>query len=101
MFTEQDGRCYLCGRQLPALRRNIVIDHDHDCCKLGPSGQSFSCSYCRRGLACQSCNTGIGRFGEDPQLMRLVANNLERAQVTTKALMMTRPEQGDLLGQEV
>jgi hypothetical protein len=33
--------------------------------------------------------------------MRLVANNLERAQVTTKALMMTRPEQGDLLGQEV
>jgi hypothetical protein len=101
MFRKQDGRCYLCERQLPADRSKIVIDHDHDCCKPGPSGQSFSCGYCRRGLACDSCNTGISRFGEDPQLLRLVADNLERSQATTKALMMTKPEQRDLLGRRV
>lgn len=75
----------------------IYIDHDHDCCK-PRDGHSFSCGYCRRGLACRSCNTGIALFGEDPQLLRLVADNLERAQVITKAVVRTKPEQGDLLG---
>lgn len=93
MFAEQDGRCYLCKRPLPADRQKIAIDHDHSC-TCGPRG---SCSYCRRGLACSNCNSGVGMFGDDPQLMRLAAANLERAQAITKALMITKPVQGELI----
>lgn len=74
MLRNQSGRCYLCERPLQGGRTDIHIDHDHHCC---PGRRS--CGKCIRGLACQTCNQGVGQFGDDPQLMRKVADNLEAA----------------------
>ena len=75
LWAAQDGRCYLCEDPLPEGGGNlVVVEHDHRCCP-----QNRSCSRCRRGLACQRCNTLIGLAGDDPKLLRRIAANLERA----------------------
>lgn len=75
MLDAQDSRCYLCTEPLnPDVARGIHVDHDHTCCR-----GSRSCGKCIRGLACHGCNTGIGAFGDDPERMRRVADNLEAA----------------------
>lgn len=76
---DQDGLCYLCGSPLPADRSKMAMDHDHRHCKAHQS-----CSICRRGLAHIGCNTAIGIFGDDPEVIRRVADNLERAQAAFK-----------------
>ena len=71
----QDGKCYLCEESLnPDAYCNIHLDHDHSCCPLGRS-----CEKCRRGLACQRCNTLIGLVKDDPDYLYRIANNLEIA----------------------
>lgn len=82
MFAAQDGCCYLCNEPLDQDRYKITIDHDHSCCR----GRK-SCGTCVRGLACRPCNTGIAHFGDDPDRMRRVADNLEMA---TRRLHETR-----------
>jgi hypothetical protein len=74
MFAAQEGLCYLCGEVLSAATNKIQVDHDHSCCR----GQR-SCGTCVRGLTCKHCNLGIGHFGDDPDRMRRVADNLEMA----------------------
>jgi len=91
LFEEQSGLCYLCQRPLPGDRKKIVIDHDHSHC-----GKQKSCGVCRRGLACGNCNTLIGLAAEDPQRLRVIADNLERQKEITRALIMAAPEQGTL-----
>lgn len=68
LLLGQSGRCYLCERPMGG---NIHVDHDHGCC---PGKRA--CGSCIRGLACQKCNQGVGQFGDDPDLMELVARNL-------------------------
>ena len=60
--------------QRPPQRVPDDVDHDHSCCP-----GSKTCGKCLRGLACQKCNQGIGQFGDDPDRMRRVADNLEAA----------------------
>lgn len=91
MLMEQSGLCYLCKRLLPDDRSKVFIDHDHRHC---PTGRS--CGVCRRGMAHSNCNTGIGLFSDDPALLRLAADNLERAQAITEALIMAGSAQGEL-----
>lgn len=51
MLIEQDGLCAVCYEK-PATS----VDHDHK------TGQV-------RGLLCRNCNTGLGMFGDNPELM--------------------------------
>jgi hypothetical protein len=75
MTAEQDGCCYLCGEPLDFEKKHgFTIDHDHSCCR----GQR-SCGTCVRGITCGKCNAGVGHFGDDPDRMRRVADNLEMA----------------------
>lgn len=75
MLDGQDGNCYLCTEPLdPEASRGVHIDHDHNCC---PGERS--CGRCIRGLSCHRCNTAIGAFEDDPDLMLRVAVNLEAA----------------------
>ena len=75
MALEQNGLCYLCGEPLNFDKpHGVNIDHDHACCR-----GKRSCGTCVRGLACHGCNSGIGAFGDDPERMRRVADNLEMA----------------------
>lgn len=86
ILVAQDGCCYLCGEPLDLEAKGngkFHIDHDHSCCR----GRK-SCGSCVRGLACKKCNTGIGMFGDDPERMRRVADNLEMA---TRRLRDHRP----------
>lgn len=73
LFSQQDGKCYLCADRLP-VESDICIDHDHACC----SGKK-SCGKCIRGLACRWCNQGLGQFRDDPERMRRAADALELA----------------------
>jgi hypothetical protein len=74
-WDAQDGKCYLCGDPLtPEVTRAVHLDHDHSCCRLGRS-----CAKCRRGLACRACNALIGHAKDDPDRLRRIADNLERA----------------------
>ena len=84
MLRRQSGRCYLCENPLQGGRTDIHIDHDHACC---PGRRS--CGNCIRGLACQKCNQGVGQFGDDPDLMRRVAYNLEMANASLRANQAT------------
>ncbi|SRR6266702_2924089 len=76
LWHSQDGRCYLCGETLSG---NVTMDHDHDCCP-----QNKSCAICRRGIAHNLCNAAIGFAGDDPALLRRMADALEAAQLSVK-----------------
>lgn len=69
MLVEQDGLCAICGRPpnpdgIRAASR-LHADHDHVTGKV-------------RALLCNSCNNGIGRFRDDPALLRAAAEYIER-----------------------
>ncbi len=78
MRIAQDGRCYLCHE--PLAETDMTIDHDHRCCRA-----KFSCTACRRGIACNRCNRLIGEVGDDPALLRRIADGLETAIAATDA----------------
>lgn len=88
----QGGICYLGDHPLPASSKAVHIDHDHGCCP-----QSHSCPSCRRGLACNTCNAGIGLFGDDPARLRMAADALERAQADVDRRRLTAPQQLTLI----
>lgn len=48
MLKDQGGLCKLCSEKPAAC-----VDHDHSTGRV-------------RGLLCQGCNTGLGRFKDDP-----------------------------------
>jgi len=53
MLEEQGGVCAICGNgQDAGYRQLLYVDHDHETGKV-------------RGLLCQRCNSGIGHFVED------------------------------------
>lgn len=49
MFSEQDGRCLICGKHQVELTKRLAVDHCHT------SGQV-------RGLLCSDCNGKLGWF---------------------------------------
>lgn len=91
IWAAQEGRCYLCGNDLPHDRKQIHIDHDHACC---PPGQS--CAFCRRGLTHTKCNNGIGLFDDDPDLMERVAAMLRIAKAQSQLRIAGKPVQDEL-----
>lgn len=56
--------CPICHKvTIPGLTSKVVLDHDH---KTGEI----------RGWICDSCNTGIGRFKDDPNIIETAKNYL-------------------------
>lgn len=55
-----DGRCALCK-----LKKELVIDHCHNTRKI-------------RGVLCQNCNHGLGKFMDNPDLMEEAAKYIRQ-----------------------
>lgn len=73
MLEAQDYRCPMC---LTALtRKNLAIDHDHACC---PSEKRSSCGRCVRGILCKKCNSAIGLFKDNTNVLRRAVAYLDR-----------------------
>lgn len=66
MLEEQDHACAICRQPETATDwktrqpKNLAVDHCHETKKV-------------RGLLCTRCNTSIGKFNHDPELMRRAA----------------------------
>lgn len=74
MFESQNGVCAICGQAETHLYRNkqigyLAIDHDHATGKI-------------RQLLCFNCNTGLGRFNDDSQLLLKAAQYVQRHSAT-------------------
>ena len=69
MYLNQDGRCALCGDELPTkYGRGTATDHDHGCCSQGGK----SCGECIRGIIHQQCNIFLGCIENNESLTQLV-----------------------------
>jgi len=87
MWDAQQGRCYLCERDMDP--DDAHVEHWHGCAAHGPKK---SCRHCRRGLAHQNCNLVVGHAADDPSLLRIIAGNLERANADIAARQAVMPQ---------
>jgi hypothetical protein len=71
-MIKQDYRCPICKMNLASFKRRPCIDHDHDCPKNHPKGES--CALCVRGLPCSLCNCKLNQRIQDKR------QNLTRAE---------------------
>jgi hypothetical protein len=65
MLNAQGGCCAICGTGEPGRRGNLhfCVDHDHI------TGKA-------RGLLCNNCNLGLGRFRDSPKFLEQAAGYL-------------------------
>jgi hypothetical protein len=70
LLAEQGYCCAICAGEFVETPN---VDHDHSCCP----DRKRSCGKCIRGLLCSNCNNGIGRFRDDPEILRKAADYLE------------------------
>jgi hypothetical protein len=66
-LVEQDYKCSICGKKhdVVVTKGTLVVDHNH------ATGDV-------RELLCHSCNMGLGKFKDDPELLKLAAEYIER-----------------------
>jgi len=62
----QGDRCAICGRHGAESYNGLHVDHCHGTGRV-------------RGLLCHFCNTAIGKFDDNPALLRRAADYLERS----------------------
>lgn len=80
LLDAQGGACAICRVATPTDIRTdrFHVDHDHRCC---PGKRS--CGNCNRGLLCHACNTALGNFHDDPDLLDRAASYLRATQKVT------------------
>ncbi len=64
MFKRQSGRCEIC-KSKPEKSRNLHIDHDKTTGKV-------------RGLLCTNCNTALGGYRENIQILKAVIRYIKK-----------------------
>lgn len=68
MLESQAGGCAICGATPEENGKRLCVDHDHETDEV-------------RGLLCNGCNVGLGRFLDNPALLRSAANYVEATQI--------------------
>jgi NAD(P)H-flavin reductase len=67
MIAERNGRCWVCGDPPKGRHvKRLAIDHCHKTNKV-------------RGLLCDPCNQGLGKFQDDPKRLLMAALYLQAA----------------------
>jgi hypothetical protein len=64
ILNEQNNQCAICKKSSTDLKYMLAVDHCHKTGKV-------------RGLLCSHCNTGLGQFKDDPNLLQLAINYLK------------------------
>lgn len=62
MVEAQGGVCAICGKPPPG-KFPLCVDHDHDTGRI-------------RGLLCNPCNSLMGRWGDDAEILMAAARYL-------------------------
>lgn len=80
LFEQQEGLCAVCSTLMCRCKtkcsKKAVVDHDHT--KAGRESV--------RGLVCDACNVGMGRFRDEPRLLRNAATYLDTPLQALKAV---------------
>ena len=66
MFENQEGCCDICGKHQSEESRALSVDHCHDTGAI-------------RGLLCNNCNSGIGKFSDNIEVLEKALNYLRRS----------------------
>lgn len=64
LLTKQNNRCEIC-KSLNSSKKHFHVDHCHKTGKV-------------RGLLCRKCNTGLGFFDDNPELLIKAAEYINR-----------------------
>ena len=67
LLEQQDGKCAICGIHESKVDRNLSVDHNHETGKV-------------RGLLCINCNSALGMFKDDYQIILKAVKYLKEAQ---------------------
>lgn len=65
MFIQQSGRCAICFKREDDSPQRLDLDHDHETGRV-------------RALLCRQCNTALGLFKEDIQVMLQAIRYIKR-----------------------
>ena len=71
MLEEQGNGCAICGTSPEKNGRRLDVDHCHTTGKI-------------RGLLCHSCNLGIGKFKDNPDLLAEELKYLYKSNVVSR-----------------
>jgi hypothetical protein len=77
LLLAQDGQCIICGESDPHGGRTFgfCVDHDH------ATGEI-------RGLLCNSCNSGLGMFRDNPRYLQRAIHYLQSYRHITAAILV-------------
>lgn len=64
LYKQQEGKCKICGAELPD-GEYLHVDHDKE------TGEV-------RGLLCRNCNLGLGNFKDNPKILEKAIEYLEK-----------------------
>lgn len=65
LLESQNFRCAICNRHKSEFAKPFVVDHDHKTMAV-------------RALLCPACNTAIGLFGDNPEILDRAADYLRK-----------------------
>lgn len=66
LFEEQNGVCKICGKTSKENGKRLCVDHCHITSKI-------------RGLLCDACNVGLGRFNDNLELLEKAVEYLKES----------------------
>ena len=65
LYDQQQGKCKICNMIPTGHKKSLCLDHDHITLKV-------------RGLLCDNCNTALGKFKDNSNLLQNAINYLNQ-----------------------
>lgn len=65
LLEKQNFSCALCKKHSLEFKQRLAVDHCHETGKI-------------RGLLCFKCNTALGKFNDDPEMLKEAIKYLEK-----------------------